>query len=114
MGTWNKIVLSGSTDGSIITVATTNTTIHTAVTGAADSIDEIWVYGSRQGSNDGAKLTVSFGTNSFQWGASSGISENGAHLIIPGLVARAALVISASCSTAGDFAVFGFVNRYAT
>jgi len=49
MGTYSKIILSGSTDGEGIKVTGTTpskgSVIHTAVTGAAQSLDEVWLYG---------------------------------------------------------------------
>ena len=114
MGQWSKIVLSGSTNGSAITVATTNTTVHTAVTGAADSVDEIWLYGHRAGA-DGAVLTINLGTGSFIFTASGLINPRGLHTILSGAPAvRNGVVITARATSPGAYVLWGYVNRYAT
>ena len=120
MGTFSKIILSGSTDGQGIDVTGTTpsagTVIHTAVTGAADSIDEIYVYAF-------ANVTTAVEVG-LHWGATASGSRlvytitgddlGGLHLISPGLVLRNAKVVKAYVTAVGLAAVFGYVNRFAT
>ncbi len=43
MATYSKVLLSGSTNGKGIKIASSSTTVHTAIAGTS-SIDEIWLY----------------------------------------------------------------------
>jgi len=119
MGTFSKIILSGSTDGQGIDVTgllpSTGTVVHTAVTGAAQSIDEIYVYAYAN-----VTTAVEIGLH---WGATASGSRftytvtgalGGLHLISPGLVLRNAKVVKAYVTAVGLAGVFGYVNRFAS
>lgn len=121
MGTWSKIILSGSTDGQGIPVAATSpsggTVIHTAVTGAADSIDEIWIYGYNSATT-ARELRLAIGpttatgsrfTDTMPAGDFAGL-----RLIYPGLPLRNAKVVKAYVTVANAVNIFGHVNRYTT
>lgn len=116
MATFSKQFLSGSTNGKLISVGATTTTIH--ATGTSNSIiDEIWLYAVNQSSAD-VKLTV-------EWGGTTAAdiieftvkSESGLYLIVPGLIARGtgtvATTISALCASANAINIGGYVNRIA-
>jgi len=118
MATYNKITLSGSTDGRGIKVAATatpGTTIHTG-SATATTYDEIWLY-AQNTDTTARKLTV-------EWGGTTSpddllevtiAAESGLVLIAPGLIikgnASAALVVKAFAATADVITVHGYVNR---
>jgi len=118
MATFNKLILSGSTDGRGIAVAATSspgTTIHTASTVVAD-LDEVWLY-SQNTDTTPRKLTVEFGDT-----ASPGDlievtipGESGLILVVPGLILKgnaSPLVARAFCSSGANLlTIHGYVNR---
>lgn len=120
MASYRRIILSGSTDGAGIMVTgvapTLGNTIHTGVTGAADSIDEVWLY-----VHNTATTNREIG---IMWGASAAGSRfkytvtsrdvDGLHLIAPGLPVRNAKIIKAWATAADVLSIWGYVNRYAT
>lgn len=121
MALWNKIVLSGSTDGQGIKVTgsapSLGTVIHTAVTGAADSIDEIWLFAHSNVTtlnNIGFAIGPTTATGSIYKHTVTGDDRSGLHLVMPGLVLRNAKVVKAFVTTDTDFVIFGYVNRHAT
>ena len=117
MATFNKIALSGSTDGKMIKVAATataGTTIHTG-SATATTFDEIWLYAVNSDTST-RKLTI-------EWGGTSSPddlieftvpAESGLYLMVPGLVIKGnatALVVRAFCATANVVNIAGYVNR---
>ena len=118
MATYNKITLSGSTDGRAIKVAATatpGTTIHTG-SATATTYDEIWLY-AQNTDTTARKLTI-------EWGGTTSpddlleltvAAESGLVLVVPGLVikgnASAALVVKAFAATADVLTITGYVNR---
>jgi len=118
MGLWNKIVLSGSTDGEGIKITgsapSLGTVVHTAVTGAAASIDEIWLY-AHLNVTTLSKLNIVIGpttaTGSQYEHTVTGDDRSGLHLVMPGLVLRNSKVVRAFVTTDTDFVIFGYVNR---
>lgn len=121
MGTYSKIVLSGSTDGQGIPVTGTTpsqgTVIHTAVTGAADSIDEVWLY-AYGSATTAREISLAIGPTTatgsrLRYEVTAGDFQ-GLHLIYPGLPLLNAKVIKAYVTAADAVNVFGYVNRYAT
>jgi len=120
MGTWSKTILSGSTDGEGIKVTgntpSLGTTIHTAVTGAGTSIDEIYLYAFNSASGLVKELHFAVGpttatgsrfSESFPSGEFAGLS-----LVMPGLVLRNAKVVKAFVTADGLVNIFGYVNRF--
>jgi hypothetical protein len=117
MATFEKLILSGSTNGRAIKVAATataGTTIHTGSTDT-DVIDEVWLYAQNTDTVD-RKLTI-------EWGGTSspddlieiGVpAESGLTLVAPGLLikgAGTALVVRAFAATADVITIHGYVNR---
>lgn len=117
MATFNKQILSGSTDGKAIKVAATSspgTTIHTG-SSTATTLDEIWIYAQNTDTTD-RKLTI-------QWGGTTDPddlieytvkAENGLYLIVPGLIIKGnatPLVVRAFAATANVVTITGYVNR---
>ena len=118
MATFDKILLSGSSQGRGILVAATSTpgtTIHATGTSATIG-DEIWLYASNTDATD-RKLTIEFG------GTSSPAdlieftvkAESGLYLIVPGIVLTgtgvAASTVRAFAATGSVINIFGYVNR---
>ena len=120
MGTFSKIILSGSTDGQGIAIAGTtpsaNTLVHTAATGAASSVDEVYIYAYSTVTTPIA-ITLLWSTtgagNRFTY-TITGDDLGGLHLISPGLVLRNAKNIAAFVTTANVASIFGYVNRFAS
>lgn len=117
MATFNKLVLSASTNGRPIQVSATaspGTLIHTASTTTTD-YDEIWLYANNTSTAD-VKLTV-------EWGGTTTPSdhievtvpaEGGLIVVVPGLVikgASTALVVRAFAGTGAVIGITGYVNR---
>ena len=117
MATFNKSILSGSTDGRGIKVAATataGTLIHTA-SSTATTLDEIWLYAVNT-SASAVKLTV-------EWGGVSSPddhieytvpAEAGLYLITAGLIIKGnatPLVVRAFAATTNVLVVHGYVNR---
>ena len=116
MANFQKLHLSGSTDGRAIRVAATataGTTIHTATTSSnTDSYDEVWVWA---GSTSAAAINATIQTSETDDSASINVrvpaAYNGPILVIPGLIYRNGVVLTATAATANRVNLFGFVNR---
>lgn len=119
MATFEKRVLSGSTDGRAIKVAATGTpgtTIHTGSSTAAH-IDEVWLYAMNTDTT-ARKLSV-------EWGGTSSPddlievtipAEGGLVLVAPGLLIKGnatPLVVQAFAASANVVTIHGYVNRIA-
>jgi len=119
MATFSKQILSGSTNGTGITVVATTTpgtTIH--ATGiSASTLDEIWLYAANIDST-ARTLTIEFGGVSVTKDLiqqSIAVTPSGLVLVVAGLVLRgtgsAATTVTAFASAASKIEIFGFVNR---
>jgi hypothetical protein len=117
MTTFNKLILSGSTDGrgiKVVQVATAGTTIHTGTSTASD-YDEVWLY-AFNGHTSAVLLTI-------EWGGVSVPDDNisltipskeGLVLAVPGLILKGnatPLIIKAFAATGNVIVIYGFVNR---
>lgn len=117
MATYDKLVLSGSTDGQGILIAATasaGTTIHTA-SSTTTTLDEIWLYAVNS-SASAVKLTVEWGTTTAPNGniEQTIAAESGLVLLVPGLILKGnstPLVVRAFAATTNVVIVHGFVNR---
>ncbi len=114
MPTFNKIPLSGSTNGRGVQVsatATPGTVIHTAVSGTTN-FDEVWLY-AENSSTISVPLTIEFGGTS----ATSDTIEitvagkSGLVLVCPGLFLNNGLIVRAFAGTTNVLSIFGYVNR---
>lgn len=118
MATYDKVVLSGSTNGRQIKVVSTSspgTTIH--ATGTSSSIvDEVWLYAVNTHTAD-VLVTVQYGgTTSPDDSMQITVpSRSGLYMLIPGLVltgtGSAANTVLAFASVANVVNVVGYVNR---
>jgi hypothetical protein len=114
MATFSKRLLSGSTDGKQILVASTataGTLIHTCVSGTS-SLDEVWIYAVNS-STSAVKLTIEYGGTTAN---SDHIeltipAEAGLTLVVPGLPMNNGSVIRAFAGTANVINISGYVNR---
>lgn len=120
MGNYSKIILSGSTDGQAIpltaTAPSTANTLHTCVTGAAGSVDEMWIYAQSQVTTP-FLLSLSLGPTTVTSRIRhtiTGDDNKGLILIVPGLIGRNEKVMKAWVTTADICDIWGFVNRYVT
>lgn len=117
MATYNKLVLSGSTDGAGILVAATasaGTTIHTAST-TTTTFDEVWLYAVNTDTT-ARKLTVEWATTTAPNGniELTVQPESGLYLVVPGLVLKGnatPLVVRAFAATTNVIVIHGYVNR---
>ena len=132
MGTFSKIVLSGSSDGKPLAVSGTAPTlgvvVHTGITGNTDAFDEVWVYAFNNATTD-RDVTL-------HWGASGGSAaagddaaiganqvftvpaRDGDYLLCPGHIMRGQNTLlafdTANPNATGGVAVNGWVNRFAS
>jgi hypothetical protein len=117
MATFEKLTLSGSTDGRAVKVAATataGTTIHTGPS-SATVIDEVWLYAMNTDTT-ARKLTI-------EWGGTSAPddlieltipAESGLTLVAPGLLIKGngtPLVVRAFAASADVVTIHGYVNR---
>lgn len=117
MATYNKLVLSGSTDGAGILVAATasaGTTIHTAST-TTTTFDEVWLYAVNTDTT-ARKLTVEWATTTAPNGniELTVQPESGLFLVVPGLILKGnatPLVVRAFAATTNVIVIHGYVNR---
>jgi hypothetical protein len=113
MATFNKIPLSGSTNGKGILIAATatlGTTIHTAGSGTAN-FDEVWIYASNNSASS-VKLTVEYGSASVQDNIEITIpGESGLVLVVPGLFLNNSLVVTAFAAVTNVITIHGYINR---
>lgn len=118
MATFDKVLLSGSTNGRMVKVAATataGTLIHATGTSATIE-DEIWLYAVNSDTT-ARKLTIEFGGTS----APDDLieltiaAESGLVLVVPGLVltgtGSAANNVRAFAATANVISIGGYVNR---
>ena len=118
MATFNKITLTGSTDGRAVLISGTTSgganTIHTA-SATATVFDEVWLYATNTDTT-ARKLTVEWGSNSSP-GDLIEITipaESGLTLVSPGLVLKGnstALTVKAFAATTNVVTIHGYVNR---
>lgn len=119
MASFTKTILSGSTDGRAIKIASTSTpgtTLHTGST-STSTLDEIWLWAMNTDTST-RKLTI-------EWGNTSSPddlieislpAESGLNLIVPGLLIKGnatALVVRAFAATTNVVTIHGYVNRIA-
>jgi len=121
MGQWSKIALSGSTDGQGVAVSgatpSTGTVIHTAVAGAAGSMDEVVLYAYNTVTT-AVEALVAIGpttaTGSRYTHTLAAAALGGLQPIMPGLVVRNSKTVVCYATADATWNVFGWVNRYAT
>lgn len=121
MGTWSKVVLSGSTAGEGIPVTgltpSTGTVIHTPASG--NGLDEVVVYAYASAST-AKQISIAIGPTTsplsrFTHNIQQATAPPGLELIIPGLVLSATTAVVRAYATAvGEITVFGWANRNAT
>ncbi len=116
MASYSRVLLSGSTSGkgvSVAAVATTGTTIHTAIAGAT-AFDEIYLWVTN--------IDTAAHTLTIEYGAAGSAT---AHLtdalsipansppipICPGLVLNGGLLVTAFADSANKLILFGYCNR---
>ena len=114
MATFSKVLLSDSTDGRMIEIATTGTpgtAIHTAIASTA-TLDEVWLWAVNS-DTAARKVTIEFG------GVSSPDdlievtvpAEDGLMQLVPGLILKNSLLVKAFAETTGVVMVGGYINR---
>lgn len=119
MGTYSKIILSGSTDGEGIPVTglapSLGTVIHTAITGAGSAYDEIYIWGYSAATTPreiSFAVGVTTATGSRFTHTITGDDLGGLHLLCPGIMLRNAKVVKASVTVVAAVNLFGYVNRF--
>jgi len=110
--TFTKVILSGSTNGKQIKIASSATpgsTIHTA---SATALDEIWLWAVNS-STTAVKLTVEWGEATAPDGNIEVTipGESGYLMVVPGLVLTNSLVVKAFAGTANVILINGYCNR---
>ena len=112
MATFNKLVLSGSTDGKMIKVVGTTTgtatTIHTA---DATDLDEVWLYAVNTSASM-ATLTIEKGGTAIDDNIVVGLTaQAGQVFVLVGSVLTNSLVVKAFASVANVINIDGWINR---
>lgn len=121
MGTYSKILLTGSVAGQGIPVTGLNpsqgTVIHTGVTGAAGSIDEVYLYGFNTATL-AREISFAIGPTTATGSRYTDVLPAGElaglQLVMPGLPIQATAVIKAYVTVVGAINIFGYVNRFAS
>lgn len=114
MPTYTKFLLSASVNGRGVllsgTTSGTTTPIHTA-TNAADTLDEVYLYGVNHGSAL-ADVTLELGGTTSGDRLEVGIPpQQGLVALVPGFCYSGGVVIAGFASTASGVTIHGFVNR---
>ena len=117
MATFDKLTLSGSTDGRAVLISGTTSgganLVHTA-SATATTFDEVWLYAMNTDTT-ARKLTVEWGSNATSDQIEITIpAESGLTLVSPGLVLKGnatALTVKAFAATTNVVTVHGYVNR---
>ena len=113
MATFNKIPLSGSTNGKGILVAATatpGTLIHTAGAGTTN-FDEVWIY-CQNTSTSSVALDIEYGGTATADLIEITIpGESGLVLVVPGFFLNNALVVRAFAATTNVITIHGYINR---
>ncbi len=109
-----KELLSDSTSGRGILISQTATAgndLHTSIA-AADGLDEMWVWFHNAHTAD-VLVTVEIGgvTSPADIITYTVPFDDGAHLVVPGLLLTGALDIAAFAGTTNVLTAFGYVNR---
>ncbi len=114
MAQYEKLKLSGSTNGrgiKIAAIATPGTLIHTAVAGILDE-DEVWLYATNNNTaNLNLQLELGGVTSPDDIVQFSVPFKSGLYLVIPGFVYNNGVVIRAFAATANLITIHGWVNR---
>lgn len=113
LASFSKILLSGSTDGRAIRIASLaapGTLIHQSQA-LTTGFDEIWLYGQNNSVND-VLVTILFGGNQPEDRITMTVpGQVGLYLIVPGLAINNSVQINAFASTLDVVSIFGFANR---
>ena len=110
--TFTKILLSGSTAGEPIDLASTSveTTIHTAAN-ATSTVDEVWLWAANT-TTANQMLRVQYGSTLATKRSQQTIPAQGGWILVAAGVIMSSGVISAlSTATASDVHIMGYVNR---
>lgn len=110
--TFNKVLLSGSTNGrgiKVVQTATAGTTIHTA---NATALDEVWLFAFNSHTAD-VELTIELGGTT---APDDNIVvtvpfDSGVMCVVPGLLVTGSVVVRAFAGTANVVVITGYVNR---
>jgi len=117
MATYNKALLSGSTQGKQIKVTSTTSgaadTVHTAVAGTTD-LDEIWLYVYNADTVTRTLTLLWGGTTAPDNVIKTGVpAQSGRLLVVDGMLLQNGLVVKAYADAANVLILDGFVNQIA-
>ena len=112
MATLSRQIFSGSTNGLGIKVAATSTPGTTIHDSDASAVDHVYLYAFNSHSSD-VLLTIEFGgtTDPDNIIEQTIPSQDGLHLVIPGLPATGGIDIDAFAATTNVITIYGYVNR---
>ena len=111
---YTKVLLSGSTAGEPIDLASTSAeaTIHTAVN-ASSQFDEIWLWAANT-TTVNQMLKMQYGSTAVAKRSQQTIpAQSGWILVAPGVIMSSGVVSALSSVTASDVHIMGYVNRIA-
>jgi hypothetical protein len=129
MGTYSKILLSGSTDGQGIpvtgTAVTIRTLVHTGISDTGDGFDEVYVYAQNSATTKSIlkfTIAVTGGASNvtaaiFGYELTAGgdvVYTGGLILVVPGLMMRNAKALTAFATANARVNLHGYVHRYAS
>ncbi len=122
MATYSKILLTGSVAGQGIPVTgllpSTGTVIHTGVTGAAGSIDEVYIWAFNTASGSPREISFAIGPTTATGSRYTDTLPSGdlvgLQLVMPGLPVQATAVIKAYVTVVGSVNLFGYVHRFSS
>ena len=110
MATFEKKFLTGSGDGTPLSVAATGTPGTLLHTVPASVVDEVWLWLSNYGSTT-RTVTIELGTTATPEAIEITVAAGTVVLAIPGIPMDAALVVRAFADVANSVSAFGYANR---
>ena len=112
LATYTKVLLSGSSGGTPILVASSSepgTTMHTAVSGTT-AFDELWLWATNVSTLD-TILKVQCGGTGASGLILTTVTASNIQLVVPGVPFNNAVRVSAFAATTSNINCFGYVNR---
>ena len=110
MAIFEKKFLTGSGDGTPLSIAATGTPGTTLHTVPASAVDEVWLWLSNYGTTT-RTVTIELGTTTATENIDITVAAGTVVLAIPGIPMDESLVVRAFADVADNVSAFGYANR---